>query len=236
MSKKVIYMKSDENYWVILIVGLVVFICIDFIWIIPNVRDIGVNLLTDAIFSIFTIVFLSWLFNYRDNLSWKAVKHLVFKRINKQIFGIFTELANLCKCTRGGGVPEGVTLEQFQREIFFKQLEELDEKVELNEIGRKYLVKETFASLFEKREEYLNKIEMKYSKFLPPMLVESLMVIQDNLHSLSLNVQIREKTKSFFGFSDEEYFRVISAIIQRIIKEIYKIQQLSEIEIYPEQA
>jgi len=146
-------MKSGEIYWVILIVGLVLFIFIDFIWIIPNVRDIGVNLLTDAIFSIFTIVFLSWLFNYRDNLSWKAVKHLVFKRISRQIHGIFTELANLCKCTRGGGVPEGVTLKQFQRGIFFKQLEELNERVELNEIGRKYLVKETFAPLFEKREE-----------------------------------------------------------------------------------
>jgi len=236
-------MKSDGIYWLILIIGLIVFICIDVIWIIPNVRDIGVNLLTDAIFSIFAIVFLSWLIKYREYLSWKReylswkpVEHYVFTRISKQIFGIFTELANLCKCTRGGGVPEGETLEKFFRRIFSKQLEELDEKVELNDIGKKYLVKETFASLLEKREQYLNNIEMKYSKFLPPKLVESLMVIQDNLHSLSLNVRTRGKMKSFFGLSDEEYFKLVSAIIQRIIKEIYKIQQLSEIEIYPEQA
>ena len=228
-------MKSEENYWLILIVGLIVLICIDLIWIIPKVRDFGVNLLTDAIFSIFTIVFLSWLFNYRDYLNWKPVKHSVFKRIGKQIFGIFTELANLCRCTRGGEVPEGETLEQFFRRIFFKQLKELNEKVELNEIGKKYLVKEKFASLLEKREQYLNNIEMKYSKFLPPKLVGSLMVIQDNLHSLSLNVRTRGKMKSFFGLSDEKYFKLVSAIIQRIIKEIYKIQQLSEIEIYPEQ-
>lgn len=67
---------------------------------------------------------------------------------------------------------------------------------------------------------------MKYSKFLDPKLVKSLMVIQDNLHSLSLNIRTRGKMKGFFGLSDERYFEIVSVRIQQIIREIYKIYKL----------
>jgi len=93
----------------------------------PYVRDIGVNLLTGAFFSIFTIVFLSWLIDYRENLSWRSVKKYVLKRIVKQIYGLFTNLVLICKCTSGGGMANSETLDQFKKRIFFKQLEELNE-------------------------------------------------------------------------------------------------------------
>jgi hypothetical protein len=199
----------------------------------PAVWDIGVNLFTDAIFSIFTIVFLSWLINYRENLSWKSVKVHVLKQISKHLYSIFNNFTNLCQCTHGDGVGRDETREQFFRRIFFIQLEELNEKVELNPTGQKFLDK--FISFFEKKEQHINLIEMKYSKFLDPKLVESLMVIQDNIQTLILNVRTRKNIKEMFGVSDEDYFKLISLIIHRIVKEIYKITKFSGIEIYPEE-
>lgn len=214
---------TEKMYWLLLIAGLAIFITIDCIFVIPSVRDIGVNFLTDSIFMMFTIIFLSWLINYRANLSWKSVKKYVFKRISTQIFGLFTDLSNFCKCTSVGGMAEGETMEQFRKNIFFRQLEELNAGCKLNSIGRKYFLTDSLATLFDKREQYLNNIETKYSRFLEPKLVESLAIIQDNLHVLNQSIKIREKMKESFGINDEQYFESIETTINKIFKEIYKI-------------
>ena len=96
------------------------------------------------------------------------------------------------------------------------------------------MIKDTYASLFERREQYFSNIEMNYSKFLDPELVESLMIMHDSLHSMSLNMRTRGKVKDLFGISDEEYLEKVAAMIHVIFRELYKIHKLSGIKIYPE--
>lgn len=223
-------MLSEKSYWIILIVGLGILIVIDSLWIIPNIRDIGANLLTDAIFAIFTIVFLSWLINRREALQWKSVKDRVLKRLGTEIYLLSRWLMSLCR----------VSFERSPRlvsgKVFFDYLEELNNKksIQVWDEWKIMLFEGTLTSFLEDTERRLADIEMRYFKFLDAKLVDSLMEIRYSLHALSLDLRTMEKLPSEVKqeYSEEEFFEGTCTTIHRIIKEIYKMHKMG-IEICP---
>lgn len=188
------------------------------------------NFITEIFGLIFTLAFFIVLFESREKLEWKSIGDTVLKRLGREIHGLFVDLANVCKVTRGGGVPPNVTFNEFFRQLFFIQLEELNKKVELNALGKKYFSKGALSTLFKERGEYLSELELKYGKFLDPTLVKSLMEIQDNLYHLSIELGLKKSGSTWF-VDEEEFFKLVTLRIHRIVQEIYKIHEM--VEIYP---
>lgn len=62
------------------------------LWIMPNARDIAVNFLTDAIFTLFTIVFLTWVIRAREVRYWHAVEKKIRQRIAIHLQRLFDYL------------------------------------------------------------------------------------------------------------------------------------------------
>lgn len=179
-----------------------------------------------------TVLVLMLVIDLREYNQWRSVKDKVYERITRQLYGIFAEFTNICECTHGGGVKPNETMDEFFRRMNLTQLEELNRKIKLNKLGKKYLLKGEFASLFEAREQYLSTIEAKYFKFLDPEITRSLMEIQDNLHGLSRSIRIKKKM-TWLGYTDEQFFERVSMMIHNIVKEIYKMHTSTSIEIFP---
>ncbi len=234
-------MPSKIQLYVLIISCLLIFLAVDWCYIMPSFNDIGKDLFINTIFMIFTITFLNILFDYREDIIWKKVKSRVSKRITKQFFGIFLDLSFLCKRTIGIEHSTEKTSEQIEKRIFITQLEELEKNVELTDGGRNFLLKfdaeyMDYISLIESREQSISNVELKYSKFLSPELVESLMIIQDKLQSISLNMHKKVLKNSIFPLSDKEYLERVTDTMHDIFKQIYKVHQKIELGIifYPE--
>lgn len=77
-------MLSEKAYWVILIVVFIGLALSIWFWLIPCgivEYNLGVNLFTSSIFMLMTIVFLSWLFVFREKMYWKTVEKKVHSTI-----------------------------------------------------------------------------------------------------------------------------------------------------------
>jgi len=168
----------------------------------------------------------------REYSQWRPVKDRVMKMIGREVYELFIDFTNVCKCTHGGGKSREESFEEFKKRIFFAQLEELNKMVELNELGRKWFSKGGLATLYETRAKHLGDIEAKYSRFLDALLRLSLMEIQDNLNSLSLDLHIKKIELGDWFKSEERFLSLVSMRIHKITKEIYKLHK-TEIEIYP---
>lgn len=104
-------MVTERTYWVLLIVGLVLFIVVDIVWIMPTHWDIGVNLFTDAIFTMFTIVFLTWIFTIREKRELEPVREVALRRLKPLVDHLFLLLQNLCELKPKGKKVRSLLLE-----------------------------------------------------------------------------------------------------------------------------
>ena len=225
-------MLSEKTYWVILIVGLIIFVSlIGFVLIPYEILDynLGINLISEGIGILLTVVFLAWLFNLREALQWKSVKDRVLKRLGTEIYLLSRWLMSLCRVSfeRSSKLVSG--------KVFFDYLEELNSKksIQVWDEWKMMLFEGTLTSFLEGSERRLADIEMRYFRFLDAKLVDSLMEILYNLHVLSLDLRTMEKlpTEVKQEYS-EKYFDGTSTGIHRIIKEVYKIHKMG-IEICP---
>lgn len=106
----------------ILLVFLGFFSLFDLLWILPLARDVGVNLLTDAIFTIFTIVFLSWMIRIRDHKAWKSIEERVTDKLRDCLKNLFENLVGMSSIAEKYSSSD-------------KSLDEVAERVYLNGLG-----------------------------------------------------------------------------------------------------
>ena len=222
---------SEKSYWVILIVGLIIFVLlIGFVLIPYEILDynLGINLISEGIGILVTVVFLTWLFNLRDTLQWKSVKDTVLKRIGIRIHDIFLEMVNLVQVNHK--MPQRAFAEEF-KSVFFLQLEELNNKTYLllGDHGEKILSGQDFFKRIQDDVQFLNNMEMKYFKFLDPPFVQALMQIQFLMNGLVQNLRMKKRILEFMP--EEKFLEALPILIHEIIKEIYKIHKMG-IEIY----
>ena len=225
-------MLSEKGYWIILIVGLIVFVSlIEFVLIPYEILDynLGINLISESIGILFTIIFLTWLFSLRETRQWKIVKDEVIRRIGVKVYDICFDFINLL--TLSVQTPPEATVEEYKR-IFFTQLEEVyrKEQIKLNNLGKQTLPKQEFIRSLRDGHDYLDNLETKYSKFLDPSLTRSLMKIKFMLNALNRNLGMRKKPV-FRSIPDDKLSDMMSILIHEIIKEIYVIHKMG-IEIY----
>ena len=76
---------SEKGYWLTLIAIFSIFAVLIWAVFIPKQfieYNLGVNLFTSSIFTVLTIVFLSWLFDLREKAEWHQLEMRYFFLLN----------------------------------------------------------------------------------------------------------------------------------------------------------
>lgn len=178
----------------------------------------------------FTVIVIMLVLDLREYFQWRPIKDKVMETIGTELYEIFRDFAGLCKCPHYSWIDIEESGEEYAERIFFTQLEQLKEKVELEEQGKKVFSNGYLATLLERVASHLSEVEAKYSRFLDAELRLSLMEIQDTLNRFSIDLILRKKEPSWYE-NDELFFLIVSNNIQTIVEEIYKIHKMG-IEIF----
>lgn len=196
-------------------------------------REMANNISVEFLGLAITVLVLMFAIEWREYDQWRPVKDKVMKIIGREIYRLFEDFTNVCVCTHFGGMSMEESIGEFNKREFLTQLEELNEKVELNDLGKKYFIEGSLAPLYVRRAKYLSDIEARYSRFLDAPFRLSLMEIQDNLNHLGVLLSIEKEAlgKTFWWWTEESFLSVISTRIHNVVKEIYKIHKMG-IEIY----
>lgn len=180
---------------------------------------------------VFTLIFVTILFEQKEKRRWAAVKEVVFNGLKIELKGIFIDLSNMCETKAGHAVTlsHEPTAEEIEVEFDASGKEQLDElktakKIELNDIYKESLSKGFFIQICKIREDRLSWVELKYSKFLSPELIKSLIIIQNNLDQLQVHMSIQAQ-RTPWSVSDERFFKNISENIRLIMKELGNINE-----------
>lgn len=247
-------MLSEKWYWIILILGLGLFSAATLFWILPYARDVAVNLLSGSLFTIFTIVFLTWLIRKRENDSWKLVEKRVLYRISTHLYKIFDNiyLYFLQPAPRMSKQLE----EQFAKaekmdyglkrerliDVILVEFYASQEQIMLgNETDGMVFLQNPdleaatgFKSDFEKERDFLEHIITEYSKFISPVLMNSIMQIEDGLEGIILVCDriisidlpsMKQDHSDLFANITRDNVRILADAIHKITKEIDKLNK-----------
>ena len=234
-------MLSEKSYWIILIVGLIVFVSLIAFVLIPyEILDynLGINLISESTGIIVTIVFLTWLFSLRERLRWKVVKHEVYLHIQNNLSLLFD---NVLTYVENGYEFKNSLLnikdEDTKKKQVYMQLFKLKdaEKITLDtKLLSIFLEDRTFLEYFAEVARRFSNIESKYSRFLSPQLTISLMRIQDDLrvleHAFEMNklfkIAPEKSSKKWLTKVNSTISDMVSVSFKLLIEEIYKIHEM----------
>ena len=217
-------MLSERSYWAIIITVLVILIVVSILWITPVARDVGVNLFTNAIFTIFTIVFLTVIIRSRENSKWKLIEKEVLNRIVRYLTEILYEIE--FNFLLGSEIPKmgpefsyryvnvtAITLGGKWEELFQTP----------NEDAKKRIL--ALISLLKTDRGYLEHVTSEYSRFLDPKFMHSIMEIQNGLDKLIASLQMLIMDLLYMRETVEPR---LTDSIRTIIRELVEINQLIE--------
>jgi hypothetical protein len=220
----------------------------------PVARDMAVNLLTGSIFTIFTVVFLTWLIRIREVNQWKLVEKKVLDRVASHLYETF-ESIYLYFLEPGPKMPDefekrvaaadkmdfGIKREKLLSSLFVEyyasQMEiELGEESGMDFLQNPDLeAAQNFMQEFDDENDYLEHTISEYSRFLPPDLFNSIMEIEDGLQGIvTICRGIVHIDLPSLKHSHPEVFENIRQLdekalrdsIHKIAKEIYKLNKI----------
>jgi len=199
-------------------------------WVYYQTRENPITA-TDAAFKIFmttvgtglTVLVLDKIWKYEEEKKWKSVKNEVSKLLSDEVYGIFTDFANIL-------IPLIVVAGETPEEIFGKteehQLNELArlasgsrEQIKRRLLEERHLINGDYGGLFDKRYAHLDDIDKKYGKFLEPKILRSLIDLQRHLQSLSGNIRTRGKLNGTTG-----HF-LIPSIEEKIFYRVHEVMK-----------
>lgn len=231
MYKKI---KIDKVYYYILIIMIIlIFLSI---WLMTtSFVDIANNIFAEFIGVIITIILLVIVVDIREQLKWKKVENVVFKSLGLEIYDIYTDLSNLCEIEMASSEGADIDIDKMFEKSLHDNLNKLiDEKnIHFNKTGKKSLLNRGFGDLLVVRRNNIKEVVQMYFKFLEPSMIKSLIILQQELHSIDLNVKIKNKESGHYWFpTDEKFFEVIRIKMCGIFKEINSLHHDSGLIIY----
>ena len=230
-------MSNYPSRWLYYIFVVIILIILSFVVLfvfVPINPDLNYNIFSEIWGIIATVLLLMFVVEYREYKEWESVEKSVKTRLGIQLYGLFTILARfiypdpfetrpskkeVIKILENLNEMRGPTLTQYAHENFIPELAD-ETSVFLIE------------SLFEHKQNII-ELEMKYSRFLKPNLIYSLMEIQDSLNSIKNYFNLL-KTYSESMQLQEIVEKAMPKPILGIMKELYRIHKMG-IEIYLEQ-
>jgi hypothetical protein len=247
-------MLSERAYWIVLIFALALFSTVTVIWIMPVARDIAVNLLTDSIFTIFTVVFLTWLIRIREVSQWKLVEKKVLNRVASHLYETFETIylyflepapkmpdefeKRIAAAEKMNfGIKREKLLSSLYAEYYAGQTEiELGEESGMDFLQNPDLeAAQGYMHEFENENDFLEHTISEYSGFLPPDLVNSVMEIEDGLQGIVTICRgivyvdvpsLKQSHPEVFENIRQLDEKALRDAIHKIAKEIYKLNKI----------
>ena len=233
-------MPSEKTYWIILIVGLIIFVSLIGFMVVPyEILDynLGINLISESIGMLFTIVFLSWLFNLREKNEWRVVKDSVYSHIQNHLSSIFDGI--LTYVENGFSIKKSflsIKDEDTRKKHIYMQLCKLKDakKITLDtKMLSIFLEDRTFLDYFVRMARRLSDVESKYSRFLSPQLTVALMRIQDDIrvleHAFEMHKQFQitpANGKKWAARVESTISDMVSVSFKLLIEEIYTAYEM----------
>ena len=242
---------SERVYWLTLI--SLFFIIAALIWFvfIPYQLleyNLAVNLFTSSIFTVLTIVFISWLFSLREKAEWHAVRNEVFFRIKIELLTLFGMSVDYFE-----GGPELKTALMLEKDKT-KNVELVANG--LKNLGLSQMKKDNYTVMnffkesneiesFLNTDKRISDIQGIYSKHLPADITASLMKLQHYVWALdslrkfhgSFNNLAVTSNALFLAFTDTyENVRVemLKTPLLNILEEIHKLHSIKDLKFsYP---
>jgi len=204
---------------------------IEFVLIPYGVLDynLGINLISESIGIVLTVVFLIWLVALREKREWANVEELVEKRIGRYLYILFEIFARLIYNRQFSSHP--------RREEILKILRALNDMKEANlneDVYNYYFPKplDDFSAQQLDRPfrwgRRLSDLEIRYFRFIKPEIHFSLMKIQSYLNAIETGFALVK----MFDSREEVAKKEIARSILGTMKQIYRIHKMG-IEINP---
>lgn len=199
--------------------------------------DLGINLISESIGIIITVVFLSLLFGLRERKQWKVVKDEVHFHIQHNSSVLFDMI--LTYVENGYEFKKSLLnikdKENRKKQIYLKlcKLKEVKKITLDSKMLSKLLEDKILLEYFERVGRRFSYVENKYSKFLSPQLTISLMRIQDGLRILEQAVEMNKLVKTTLEKANKKQLEkvnhaisgMVSVSFMLLIIEIFNIRQ-----------
>ena len=177
-------------------------------------EEFGLNIGSETWGLLFTLMFFVVILELREKLEWRQPNEKILKRIGLQLHGVFQYVSDLCEVN----VPFDFEKEDFKKYPEKKLNELLTKEIKLKSSWKKEETSLYHAERFDSLWEALGTIETRHGKFLSPTLQDSLMTIEDSLHSLSFEFHLTDGIE--IGRKQS-----ITKAIAEIFKEIDKLRK-----------
>lgn len=237
-------MVSERSYWIILISSLTIFMVVDMLWVYPVImRDLpgfGKDLFTNVLFTVFTIVFLTWGINIREERTWRIVGKKVEERIEYRLQKILGDISayflkpvpqlkdeKVRQSKKGNRTADRVGREKAAA-VCLAEYYANQESLELGEFVKAFLKKPEknvatyLIENFRRESDFLEHIVSEYPDFLPPDFMYAIMEIEDDLNDVVDVLWIVSMLES--SQSKDSEMQLQSAI-HKIIKEICQLNE-----------
>lgn len=210
---------TEGVYWILLISALTAFSVIDWVWIMPLHPEIGVNLLTDSIFMVSTIVFLSWLLSMRERKKWIPVERRILERITHQIDTLFMLLQNLLED------QETPKREDFLQ-VLCSNLESLHLRKDIAAFfSKKGQNMDGYIGSLEEIAGELYDVESNFSIYLEPELVNAIMEAESISRDLAYILRTHRRI-TLKGDERDAYERHLLPLLKKAVRQVRDIQDM----------
>ena len=206
--------------------------------------NLGVNLFTSSIFTVLTILFLSWLFSLREKAEWKAVREEVYFQIKLELLTLFQMVADYFD--EGFKLKNELLLEKDK----VKNIGSLSlglRNLRLTSVRKDNVYITNFFQFsddiqnFRKVNSKLSEIQSLYSKHLPADITVSLIKIQNSISLIEncklFNEQItnssltsHELLSSLKDSYDKIRVDMLNGSLNSMLEEIHKLHSSKELE------
>lgn len=164
---------------------------------------------------LFVTLVIFWIFfDIREKLEWKTTKEKIMNRIGRQLHGVFQNVSLLCEVD----VQFDFEQDDYKRYDAKKLQALIAKEIMINDALEKEETSRYYAQMFQGLEDALGEIERRHGNFLSPYLQNSLINLEENLHSLSFECLLT------FGNKEDRKKFIVDAV-GKIMKEIDEMRK-----------
>jgi hypothetical protein len=177
---------TERVYWIVLIAIFSIFAAIVWVYVFPINENLGANLFTSAVFTVLTIVFLSWLLKVREQQEWKKVEKEVIHNVKIEFAALLSVIFLLLEGGEEIMEPFWSSYKDIQgnQERLLRVLSDLKGREKLKLIDAKVCdllqMKGVFGPLFRINNR-LTDAHQRYSRYFSPNLSVAIINIQRDI-------------------------------------------------------
>ena len=165
--------------------------------------------------------------HYKDWIN-TPIRKKVKKLLNKELSSILTDISTICGFHEVISSSDELTSEEIMKkdtEIILKKVEKYSKKrkLKVKKTYKNHILEGNFGNLFNRRKNNLNSIQLKYTNYIKPEILISIINIQEAFRYIDQDITIRNKqikNKWLKLRNDEDIIKSIENNLHKIVKEL----------------